>query len=365
MSDRSESKLESKLDVFDDIVRKPKRPMLEPGSGVQRAPQEPDNEPASGKGGSPPVPPPDRPPAPAIAPRPRARSKPTAPPTNRGAIATAAPPRNAGAGTKLWMLAATGLVVLVALAVIIRVSVFPGSGTLVVSVSGPGGRVLPSVQTYVDGTRRCQTSPCRIEGLSRGVHIVEARAAGHISIAGKAVKVEAADEVPFDIELPLREAVDSAPTQNAAPRASAPLAKLEPAAPEAPAATPTPASSQGLPGDLVPQAVSSPARANVPPVATNPAASTAPGAEASPPAVASAAPSANAASATSAKLNLNSIPASNVVVDGRPLGQTPLIGVSVAPGTHSVVFIHPEHGRKVSRVSVEPGQTSTATAQFP
>src|SRR5262249_29880611 len=34
-------------------------------------------------------------------------------------------------------------------------------------------------------------------------------------------------------------------------------------------------------------------------------------------------------------LNLNSIPVSNVILDGRPLGPTPKAGVSVAPGPHT------------------------------
>jgi hypothetical protein len=64
-------------------------------------------------------------------------------------------------------------------------------------------------------------------------------------------------------------------------------------------------------------------------------------------------------------LNVNSIPVSNVIVDGRPMGSTPKMGLSVPAGTHTVVFVHPEHGRKVVTVTVGAGQSQTAATRFP
>lgn len=359
MSDRSESK----LDVFDDIVRKPQRSKLEPGSGVQRAPEDPAPDPPPNKADAPSAPPPARPPPPAIAPRPRARAKPVATPANRAGVTTTATSPNGSAKIKVWLLVAGGAILLVALALITIGGARPRAGTLVVSVSGPAGRVLPSVETYVDGTRRCATSPCRIEGLSRGVHIVEARAPQHLPIAGKAVKVEADDEVPFDIELQPRDAATAPPPPKVETKAPpAPLAEL--GAASAPTAGPRTTSS-GAPSSSL-----APARLPPAPGSASAASTAAPtvaaGVLAPPPAAATAAPNASATAPTAqGRLNINSIPASNVVVDGRPLGRTPVIGVSVAPGTHSVVFIHPEQGRKVTQVSVAAGQTSTATTQFP
>lgn len=72
-----------------------------------------------------------------------------------------------------------------------------------------------------------------------------------------------------------------------------------------------------------------------------------------------------AASSGQATLNINSIPVSNVILDGKPLGSTPKVGVSVSPGSHTVVFVHPEHGRKVRAVTVQAGQTATAAVRFP
>lgn len=75
---------------------------------------------------------------------------------------------------------------------------------------------------------------------------------------------------------------------------------------------------------------------------------------------------ATAAAAKSGKgtLNINSIPPSKVLLDGRPLGQTPKPGVSVSAGSHTVTFVHPEKGRKVISVNVGAGETKTAAVKF-
>jgi serine/threonine-protein kinase len=65
-----------------------------------------------------------------------------------------------------------------------------------------------------------------------------------------------------------------------------------------------------------------------------------------------------------ATLNINSIPVSKVVLDGRPLGSTPKVGVSVPPGSHTVTFIHPEKGKKSITVTVKGGETKTAAVKF-
>jgi hypothetical protein len=64
------------------------------------------------------------------------------------------------------------------------------------------------------------------------------------------------------------------------------------------------------------------------------------------------------------KLAINSIPISNVIVDGRPVGSTPK-QMPITPGTHTVVFIHPELGRKTQTVSVQAGKTAVAATKFP
>jgi serine/threonine-protein kinase len=77
-----------------------------------------------------------------------------------------------------------------------------------------------------------------------------------------------------------------------------------------------------------------------------------------------AAPAAEPAAKGKATLNLNSIPVSNVILNGRPLGPTPKIGVQVPPGPQTVVFVHPDLGRKVMSGTVAAGETKTFMAKL-
>lgn len=76
-----------------------------------------------------------------------------------------------------------------------------------------------------------------------------------------------------------------------------------------------------------------------------------------------------AAAAPAAKgpgtLNINSLPPSKVLVDGRPSGSTPLVDISLPAGPHTVTFIHPELGKKTVTVEVQPGQRAVAAVRFP
>lgn len=81
------------------------------------------------------------------------------------------------------------------------------------------------------------------------------------------------------------------------------------------------------------------------------------------PAPAAPAPAAPAAGAN-ASLTFTSDPPSNVIFDGRPLGKTPK-SATVPPGTHTVVFVHPEMGRKAKSINVSPGQKATLKVKFP
>jgi serine/threonine-protein kinase len=72
----------------------------------------------------------------------------------------------------------------------------------------------------------------------------------------------------------------------------------------------------------------------------------------------------NDAAGGNCTLNINSIPVSNVVLDGRPLGGTPKMGVSVSAGAHSVTFIHAEHGKKTTGVTCKAGETKTVAQRL-
>ncbi|MBW2523021.1 MAG: hypothetical protein JRI23_02540 [Deltaproteobacteria bacterium] len=76
------------------------------------------------------------------------------------------------------------------------------------------------------------------------------------------------------------------------------------------------------------------------------------------------APTASPGVEQESKLVLNSIPPSQVMVDGRSVGNTPVGDVQVAPGQHTVIFIHPEKGRKARSVAVKPGETKVVTVKF-
>ena len=62
-------------------------------------------------------------------------------------------------------------------------------------------------------------------------------------------------------------------------------------------------------------------------------------------------------------LNANSIPPSKVLVDGRAVGLTPKVGISVAAGTHTVIFVS-DRGRKTSSASCKAGETKTVAIRF-
>jgi hypothetical protein len=57
------------------------------------------------------------------------------------------------------------------------------------------------------------------------------------------------------------------------------------------------------------------------------------------------------------------MPVSSVSVDGTPAGQTP-VHVNVPAGNHTVVFTHPEKGRKSVTVKVKAGASTSAVVRF-
>lgn len=72
----------------------------------------------------------------------------------------------------------------------------------------------------------------------------------------------------------------------------------------------------------------------------------------------------SAAKATGkARLTLTSDPPSAVLLDGMPIGQTPKT-VTVDPGSHSVLFIHPTMGKARATADLSAGQAKTLRARF-
>jgi hypothetical protein len=64
-----------------------------------------------------------------------------------------------------------------------------------------------------------------------------------------------------------------------------------------------------------------------------------------------------------AKLTITSSPPSNVLLDGKPLGTTPLRDISVEPGSHRVIFIHGAD-RRSKTVNAEAGSNPTISETF-
>ena len=72
-----------------------------------------------------------------------------------------------------------------------------------------------------------------------------------------------------------------------------------------------------------------------------------------------------AAAGGEAFLNINSRPASTVLLDGKPLGPTPRVKVSVSAGTHTVLFVNAEESLKKSvSVTVAAGETKAVSAKL-
>jgi serine/threonine-protein kinase len=77
------------------------------------------------------------------------------------------------------------------------------------------------------------------------------------------------------------------------------------------------------------------------------------------------APAAAATEGTEAFLNINSIPPSTCFLDGRSLGSTPKVHVSVKPGAHTVKFVNSDQGlTKTISVNVGAGETKPAVAKL-
>lgn len=219
----------------------------------------------------------------------------------------------------------------------------PVQGAIVVTVAGANDAPLSSLRVLVDGKEHCTSTPCRVS-LATGTHFVRAEAPGFVATADRAVSIEGSGETTLHISLsPAAGAAKGKPAEAVADldtesKSAAPAG--EPAAPAAAAAAP--AAAPRVPGKLAAAAKPADKKEDEKP---------AKGAD-------------KPAAGVTGTLNINSIPVANVVLDGRPIGSTPIMGLAVSPGPHSVVFVHPEHGRKATGVTVEAGKTATAAVRF-
>jgi hypothetical protein len=71
------------------------------------------------------------------------------------------------------------------------------------------------------------------------------------------------------------------------------------------------------------------------------------------------------ADSTQGLLNISSVPPSQIILNGRPLGSTPKTGISV-PGDslQTIVFVHPKMGRRRAQKFVPAGKERTVSIRF-
>ncbi len=101
------------------------------------------------------------------------------------------------------------------------------------------------------------------------------------------------------------------------------------------------------------------------PVAAQPAAPAAPKEPAAPTPKAASPAAKETSGGGEAVLKINSLPASSIVLDGKPIGVTPQAHVVVTPGSHTVMFVNAEQSlKKTITVEVKAGETKAAFAKL-
>jgi hypothetical protein len=218
-----------------------------------------------------------------------------------------------------------------------------GTGKVVVTAAGANNAPLSSLRVLVDGTMRCEASPCTIPELSTGTHFVTVEAPGFVTTAARAVSVERGGDTALHFDLESKGEKVAQKTE----------ATPEPARVDSPPPAEPDSKSAAEPVKAAEPTKSSVGVASTK-VAKNDKAADAKKDDKAP----------KSAATGEGTLNINSIPVANVVLDGRPMGSTPLVGIKVSAGPHSVIFVHPELGRKAAGATVTAGKTSTVAVRF-
>lgn len=225
-------------------------------------------------------------------------------------------------------LAIAGAVLAVAASALFLVR--PQTGTVVVAAKA-AGRGITAGQVFVDGRLVCTELPCRASGIEQGTHTVRVDAAG-FAPGTDLVAVRSGQDAAFAVELVRAEPI-VADARPAAPVA-APIA-----APVAPPAETT------VPIALVDndKHASAPTSAPTPAVAKT---------------------EVKAAPVAKGTLSLDSSPPSKIVLDGRPIGDTPKAGLSVKAGNHTILFANPGGARKSVTVTVKAGESRSISVKL-
>jgi serine/threonine protein kinase len=191
----------------------------------------------------------------------------------------------------------------------------------------------PGASVFVDGRRLAKGTPLRVVDLEPGDHHV---------------RIEAEGYAPWESSLHVtRGMVLDLPTAQLMARTAAPIPQPLPA----PALPTRPVSA--------PSAQSTRVRRSTPPPREAPVAQPRPQPEQeATPAPPRERPSSGGGG--TGMLRVQTRPWSKVFVDGRPVGTTPLTGLTLSAGRHTLTFVNEDFGiRKTVKIEVEAGQTLT------
>jgi hypothetical protein len=67
----------------------------------------------------------------------------------------------------------------------------------------------------------------------------------------------------------------------------------------------------------------------------------------------------------SALLDVLSDPPTQILLDGKPIGTSPISAHKVSPGSHDVTFVDEKTGNRTMSVKLEPGDTRTVKSDRP
>jgi hypothetical protein len=205
------------------------------------------------------------------------------------------------------------------------------TGTLAVTVAEQGGAAVPGAEVFVDGQRRCERAPCKVEELSRGTHRVRVTAPGYIAGDERPMQTKAGEKTELTFAL-VRER----------PKIAAPP-------PEQPVAEPQNSASdrarESAKAHVDKQ--SSPARTGESRVASAAQAK-----------VAQPVSAQRSTKSGAGSLSISSRPVGMVYVDGRVIGETPK-QLKLPAGTHTVTVINPDFGSRSQKVTIEAGKSAS------
>lgn len=228
------------------------------------------------------------------------------------------PPEPAPSRLSRTLLAFVAIYVLAALLLLlVLVSGHSSADTVpLVTATDTRGASVGVASVFVDGREVCSVLPCRLD-VPKGRHWISIHADGY----APAEPVEATGESPVHFTLKHLDSLAATPLP---PPPAQPPTAAPPATHTAEVATLPPPEPAPAPAPVRREA----------PVSTGPA-----------------------------YLSFYSHPSAVVLLDGRPLGSTPRPRVTVAPGSHSVLFVH--DGRRLARsATAVAGRNVGVSARF-